>query len=71
VVFKLAVVCPSLTDPNNGVMTCSLGDDGVPSYEDTCSFICNTGYKLTGSGTRTCQSDGSWSGSDDVCSRGE
>jgi len=65
------VTCPSLTDPNDGVMTCSLGDDGVPSYEDTCSFICNTGYELTDSDTRTCQSDGSWSGSETMCSRGE
>ena len=64
------VSCPPLTDPNNGVITCSLGDDGVPSYEDTCSFTCNTGYELTGSNTRTCQSDRSWSGSDDVCRRG-
>ncbi|XP_065899233.1 uncharacterized protein [Dysidea avara] len=63
------VTCPSLTDPNNGVMTCSLGDDGVPSYENTCSFTCNTGYELIGSDTWTCQSDGSWSGSDDVCRR--
>ena len=40
-------------------------------YEgDTCSFTCNTGYELTGSGTRTCQGDGSWSGSDNVCRRG-
>ena len=40
-------------------------------YEgDTCSFTCNTGYELTGSDTRTCQSDGTWSGSDDVCRRG-
>ena len=40
-------------------------------YEgDTCSFTCNTGYELTGSDTRTCQSDGSWSGNDDVCRRG-
>ena len=69
--IQLAVACPSLTDLNNGVTTCSLGDDGVLSYEDTCSFTCNTGYELTGSDTRTCQSDGSWSGSDDVCRRGE
>ena len=68
--LQLAVHCPSLTDPNNGVMTCSLGDDGVPSYEDTCSFTCNTGYKLTGSDTRTCQSDESWSGSTPICIRG-
>ena len=41
-------------------------------YEgDICNFTCNTGYELTGSDTRTCQSDGSWSGSDDVCRRGK
>ena len=56
-----------LTDPNNGMINCSLGDDGVPSYEDTCSFTCNTGYELTGSDTRTCQSDGNWSSSDGMC----
>ena len=40
-------------------------------YErDICSFTCNTGYELTGSETRTCQSDGSWSGTDNVCRRG-
>ena len=53
------------------MINCSLGDDGVPSQEDTCSFTCNTGYELTGSDTRTCQSDGSWSGSDAACERGE
>ena len=63
----LIVSCPSLTNPNNGMINCSLGDDGVPSYEDTCSFTCNTGYELTGSTERTCQSDGSWSGSPVSC----
>ena len=38
----------------NGIINCSLGDDGVLSYEDTCSFTCNTGYELTGSDIRTC-----------------
>ncbi|XP_065900911.1 uncharacterized protein [Dysidea avara] len=61
------VPCPSFTDPDNGMITCSLEDDGVPSYEDTCSFTCNTGYELTGSDTRTCQSDGSWSGTETMC----
>jgi len=51
-------------------MTCLLGDDGVPSYEDTCSFTCNIGFKLTGSDTRTCQSDESWSGNEAKCNRG-
>jgi len=67
----IAVACPSLTDPNNGLMTCSLGDDGIPSYKDICGFICNVGYLLSGSDTRTCQSDGSWSGSETMCRKGE
>ena len=53
------------------MINCSLGDDGVPSYEDTCGFTCDTGYELTGSESRTCQSDGSWSGNTAMCSRGE
>jgi len=62
-------LCPTLTDPDNGIINCSLGDDGVPSYEDTCSLTCNTstGYELTGNLRRTCQSDGSWSGSPVFC----
>ena len=52
------------------MINCSLGDDRVPSYEDSCSFTCNTGYELIGSDTRTCQSDGSWSGSNAECRRG-
>ena len=54
------VPCPPLPQPENGMINCSLGDDDVPSYEDTCSFTCNTGYELTGSETRICQSNGSW-----------
>ena len=65
--FYILVSCPSLTDPSNGMISCSLGDDNIPSYEDICTFTCNTGYVLTSSNTRTCQSDGSWSGSDIVC----
>ena len=53
------------------MINCSLGDDGVLSYEDTCSFTCDTGYELTGNDIRTCQSDSSWSGSDVICSRGK
>ena len=70
--FHISVSCSSLANPNNRITNCSLGDDGVPFYEDTCSFTCNTGYELAGIGgdTRTCQSNGSWSGSDDVCRRG-
>ena len=69
--FILLVSCLSLDDPSNGMIYCSLGDDGVHSYEDICNFTCNTGYELTGSNTRTCQSDGTWSDSDATCSESE
>ena len=49
-----------LTPPNREIVSFSSGRVG---YEgDTCSFTCNTGYELTGSDSRTCQSNGSWSG---------
>ena len=68
VYLVLLVSCPSLDNPSNGTVSCSLGDDGVPS---TCSFTCDTGYELTGSDTRTCHSDGSWNGSIAMCRRSE
>ena len=68
--YVRAVQCTELTDPTNGMITCSLINSPSFSYEDNCSFTCNTGYELTGSDTRTCQSNGSWSGSGTVCSRG-
>ena len=34
------------------------------------SHVTLHGYKLTGSNSRTCQSDGSWSQMDGVCKRG-
>ena len=61
------VSCQPLPDINNGSATCSLGDNGVPSFNDTCDVICNAGYLLRGNPTRTCLSDGSWSGTDDEC----
>ena len=69
-IIILIVSCSSLTNPNNGTINCSLGDDGIPSYEDTCSFTCDSGYELTGNATRSCQSDGSWNGTEVVCSKG-
>ena len=53
------------------MITCSMGNGGVVFFGETCNYTCNTGYELTGSDTRTCWNDGSWSGSDPVCARGE
>lgn len=41
-------------------MTCSLGDDGVYSYGDVCSYTCGDGYIMTGSSIAFCGSDGQW-----------
>ena len=69
--ISVIVQCPPLTVPIDGMISCSLINSPVFSYEDTCSFTCNTGYELTGSSeTRTCQSNETWSSSDVFCSRG-
>ena len=38
---KLSVRCSFLTDPNDGVINCSLGDDGVRSYSMKTLVISN------------------------------
>ena len=71
ILIYIDIQCDNLSTSANGeVISCSSGRVGVGYEGDTCSFTCNTGYELTGSDTRTCQSDGSWSGSDDMCRRG-
>ena len=69
--FVFKVQCPVLSNPMNGDMYCLLMDGIMaPSYGEICTFACNTGYELTGSDTRTCQSNGSWNGTDTICKRG-
>ena len=63
------VNCSQLMNLINGTMSCSLLYPPLTLYEDTCSFTCNIGYELTGSDTRTCQSDGSWSGNEVFCTQ--
>jgi len=69
--FQITVHCLPLIGPNNGIISCSLKNQGAPFNGDTCSFTCNAGYELTGSDTRTCQSDTRWSGSETICLRGK
>ncbi|XP_035660825.1 E-selectin-like [Branchiostoma floridae] len=56
-----AIKCTKLTSPANGAVT------GSNSYGDVATFTCNPGYKLVGTSTRTCQSDGTWSGGSPTC----
>ena len=68
--FLLLGTCPSLNGPSNGMISCLLGGDGFPSTRDSCTFTCDNGYMITGTRTRTCQSDGTWSGTVAMCTRG-
>ena len=66
-IYFLLVICPSLTTPTNARKDCPLGGDEVLNPGDTCTFTCDDGYQLMGSGVRTCQNNGSWNGSDTMC----
>ena len=60
--YSIAIQCPALSDPENGAV--SITGTGVG---DTATYTCNSGYELSGSDTRTCQSNGEWSGSAPTC----
>jgi len=73
--FHVDTQCVTLAPPSNNLeMLCFNGSTyttGVGYEGDTCYFTCNTGYELTGSDIRTCQSDASWNGTDTKCRKGE
>ena len=59
----LVVGCDLLDPPDNGEVTLTGLGQG-----DTASYECNTGFKLVGVPTRTCNGV-SWSGDPPVCTR--
>ena len=69
VYYTVDIRCDDLPTPANGVILCSSGRAGVGYEGDYCDFTCNNNYELRGSNNRSCQSNGSWSGSDAVCIR--
>ncbi|XP_078578150.1 P-selectin-like [Branchiostoma floridae x Branchiostoma japonicum] len=61
------VQCPVLSTPTNGRMSCNSGSSF--RHPETCTFICNQGYLISaGTRSRTCEADGTWTGSDVACS---
>ena len=60
--YSIAIQCPALSDPENGA--CTTTGTGVG---DTATYTCNSGFEISGSDTRTCQSNGDWSGSAPTC----
>ncbi|KNC53961.1 uncharacterized protein AMSG_09607 [Thecamonas trahens ATCC 50062] len=58
--------CTQLSAPANGAITSSCAAKGT--LGDVCGdFVCNAGYSLSGSITRTCQLGGVWNGSIAAC----
>ncbi len=58
-----AVVCPSLSNPANGIVDLSQGT----SLNAVATYSCNVGYRLEGTGQRTCDPEGGWSDTQPVC----
>ena len=54
-------MCPALPNPTNGVVSHGM-DVG-----DLADYSCNDGFELIGEDMRTCQTDGTWSGSAPTC----
>ncbi|HEY3449985.1 MAG TPA: hypothetical protein VGK67_26775 [Myxococcales bacterium] len=53
---------PDLAAPSNGSVSLAHGFTG-----DTATYGCDGGYALSGSATRLCQADGTWSGAAPTC----
>ena len=61
-----AVICVTPTNPINGMVTLPSGLS-IGSAGTLAVYSCDFGYALNGSSTRTCQSDGTWSGAAPTC----
>ena len=57
-------MCSTLPAPSNGRI-----DQEGNRPDDRATYSCNTNYELSGDRVRTCQNDGSWSGSAPTCDR--
>jgi len=52
--------CDVQKAPQFGSINCSLGEDGVPTLGDTCSFSCDDGYNIGTTTVNTCNDKGNW-----------
>ena len=55
-------MCLNLVNPANGMVVVTGNSVG-----DTATYTCDPGFELEGALTRTCQSNGTWSGIPPVC----
>ena len=59
------VTCPSLADPENGRVIQTTTQS--KPYQTVVNISCDEGYRLEGSVSRMCLSDGTWSGVETHC----
>ena len=64
--FSLAITCPSLPVPTNGVKT-GCTDVVSEPYDKHCSFSCKDGFRLIGPSVRRCLENETWSGEAPIC----
>ena len=62
-----AVTCSDLIPPPAGVITYSGGSPDNRPVGTVATYGCDPGFTLNGGSTRTCQSDGTWSGPAPTC----
>ncbi|XP_060583872.1 sushi, von Willebrand factor type A, EGF and pentraxin domain-containing protein 1-like [Ruditapes philippinarum] len=58
------IECPSPTAPDNGEVNI---DNRNTEVNDTVTYSCNTGYKLSGTAQIKCDSNGSWDATPPTC----
>ena len=60
--------------PDNGMINCLLGNDGLPTNRDTCTFSCNPGFVLNIKPKRRCRvrrGVATWNRKDATCTPGK
>ena len=62
IVSSLAIHCSDPGTPTNGQRSLS-----STTYNSVVTYTCDVGYTLQGANSRTCQSNGQWSGSVPQC----
>ena len=64
-IYFIVITCPSLADPENG-RALQTATQRKP-YLTVVNISCDEGYRLEGSVSRMCLSDGTWSGVETHC----
>ena len=59
--------CPKLGVPSHGYVKPTECSTGVSFVNDSCNFYCSKSYGIFGSLTKTCLSNGTWSGNHTEC----